>query len=84
MSIFVEEKLLKKLFHLDGDLLTGGPSNFDFKTQDSPGYVIVKLKGNTAELYSRPHRKFDDVLERIKQLSEDDIDVLKKEGYVWE
>lgn len=81
-----EEQLLKKLFDLDGNLCMGGASDFDLEIKDSPDYdlVTVKLNGNKAELYSRPHRKFEDVLEEIAELSDEDIASLKKAGYKWQ
>lgn len=78
-----EEKLLKKLFNMDGDLCTGGKSDFDFEIKGPPGFVIIKLNGKKAELYSRPHRKFGDVLEDSKELSDGDIVELKNQGYEW-
>ena len=81
--MLLEEKLLKKWFDLDGELSSGGSSDFDFEIKGSPGYVIIKLNGNKAELYSRPNSKFNDVLKDVKELSDEDITALKNEGYEW-
>lgn len=79
----LEERLLKKWFDMDGDLSTTGYSDFDFEIKGAPGYVIIQLNGNKAELYSRPHKKFNDVLEKVVELSDEDISSLKNEGYEW-
>lgn len=77
--MFLEEKLLKKLFYLDGILCTGGNSDFDFRLENNNGYALIKLNKDKAELYLGN----SDNLEAVKTLSNENITGLKAEGYNW-
>lgn len=78
-----EEELLKRLFDLEGELILGGLSDFDFKLKDSDEfeYANIRLKGNKAKLYCTSHPKFEASLEGVSELNYEDIARLKKDGY---
>ena len=76
----IEEKLLKKLFGINGELSTTGESDFDFQTLTN-GYVMIKLNGTKAELYTS--NEWDYCLEEVKELSGEEVKALKNEGYTW-
>jgi hypothetical protein len=80
----IEEKILKKLFNMDGELCVAMDDVMDFERKKKPDYVSVKLFGNVAELYSVLHHELEDLFITSKELSEEDIIVLKKEGYEWQ
>ena len=77
--MFLEEKLLKELFNLNGILCTGGNCDFDFQLEYHGGYAIIKLNEDKAELYLGR----DCILEDIRKLSKEQILALKDEGYNW-
>lgn len=78
--MFLEEKILKKMFDIKGKLSTGNKFEFEFETLYD-GHVKIKLNGNKVELYSFVESDF--YLEQEKELSREDAIALKEEGYKW-